>query len=323
MPLRSFLSHLEHDPTASRLADEGGSAFVSQALRPYLLAALADRDVRRPTVVVAGDDRSARDLAADLRAWLRPRPVRFYPSRGVAYESHLTPPPHLVGLRVAALDALLDTPEGSEQPVVVVSAVALSEKVPDPKLRPHGFTLRVGELLDLDEAATDLVVEEVDADGALLRRRVDVQQPAANGELAALLDLVDALVAGGHEVPGGLVEVEQVADLQDEAVRAQLRVRDLLGQRGGRHDHDGLLGALGRVGERVERGDAQADEVRRRRQVRLVGDAAARVVADRARRQPGAQVGGEIARGAVVADDDQRGPLGVLVGERGDDEGAQ
>ena len=122
MPLRSFLGHLEHDPTASRLADEGGSAFVSQSLRPFLLAALADRDVRRPTVVVAGDDRSARDLAADLRAWLRPRPVRFYPSRGVAYESHLTPPPHLVGLRVAALDALLDTPEGSEQPVSWSSA---------------------------------------------------------------------------------------------------------------------------------------------------------------------------------------------------------
>ena len=61
----------------------------------------------RPAIVVAGDDRQARDLAADLRAWLRPRPVRFYPSRGVAYESHLAPPPHLVGLRVAALDALL------------------------------------------------------------------------------------------------------------------------------------------------------------------------------------------------------------------------
>ena len=41
MPLRSFLGHLEHDPTASRLADEGGSAFVSQSLRPFLLAALA------------------------------------------------------------------------------------------------------------------------------------------------------------------------------------------------------------------------------------------------------------------------------------------
>src|SRR5215217_9078510 len=38
-----------------------------------------------------------------------------------------------------------------------ISAVALSEKVPDPALRPHGFTLRVGELLDLEEAASDLV----------------------------------------------------------------------------------------------------------------------------------------------------------------------
>ena len=110
MALRNFLNHLEHDPAAARLADEGGSAFVSQSLRPFIIAALADRDVRRPTVVVAGDDRSARDLAIDLRAWLKPRAVRYYPSRGVAYESHLTPPPHLVGLRVAALDALTDTP---------------------------------------------------------------------------------------------------------------------------------------------------------------------------------------------------------------------
>src|SRR5436190_3332550 len=197
MSLRSFLSHLEHDPQASRLADEGGFAFVSQALRPYLLAALADRDVRRPTVVVAGDDRSARDLAADLRAWLRPRPVRFYPSRGVAYESHLTPPPHLVGLRVAALDALLDTPEGSEQPVVVVSAVALSEKVPDPKLRPHGFTLRVGDLLDLEEASADLVaagyerVDQVDERGQFAVRGGLLDVYPATEERAVRVDLFD------------------------------------------------------------------------------------------------------------------------------------
>jgi transcription-repair coupling factor (superfamily II helicase) len=197
MPLRNFLSHLEHDPTASRLADEGGSAFVSQSLRPFLLAALADRDVRRPTLVVAGDDRSARDLAADLRAWLRPRPVRFYPSRGVAYESHLTPPPHLVGLRVAALDALLDTPAGSEQPVVVVSAVALSEKVPDPKLRPHGFALRVGELLDLEEAAADLVaagyerVDQVEERGQFAVRGGLLDVYPATEERAVRVDLFD------------------------------------------------------------------------------------------------------------------------------------
>ena len=169
----------------------------------------------------------------------------------------------------------------------------------------------------------DLDVEQVDADGALLGRRVDVEQAAADRELPALLDLVDALVAGRDELLRGLVEVEQVADAQHEAVRAQLRVRHLLGQRGGADHDDRLLGALGRVGQRVQRGDAQADEVRRRRQVRLVGDAAARVVADRPRRQPRLQVGGEIARGAVVADDDERRPPRVLVGERGDDERPQ
>ena len=46
----------------------------------------------------------------------------------------------------------------------------------------------------------DLDVEQVDADGALLGRRVDVEQAAADRELAAVLDLVDALVAGGDEV---------------------------------------------------------------------------------------------------------------------------
>src|SRR3712207_9208884 len=122
MSLRPLLSHIAHDAAASRLADEGGRAFVSQSIRPFVIAALADRDPSAPTLVVAGDDRGARDLAQDLRAWLKPRAVRFYPSRGVAYESHLTPPPHLVGLRVAALDSLLDA--GDEAPVVVVSAVA-------------------------------------------------------------------------------------------------------------------------------------------------------------------------------------------------------
>ncbi len=195
--LRPLLSHLEHDPDALRLADAGGSAFVSLSLRPFVIAALADRDPRRPAIVVAGDDRSARDLAADLRAWLRPRPVRFYPSRGVNYESHLSPPPHLVGLRVAALDALLDQPEGAEGPVVVVSAVALSEKVPDPALRPHGFTLRVGELLDLDECAADLVaagyerVDQVEDRGQFAVRGGLLDVYPATEDRAVRVDLFD------------------------------------------------------------------------------------------------------------------------------------
>src|SRR4051794_565606 len=144
MSLRPFLSHLDRHPDAERLSAPGARAFVSHSLRPYLIAAVADRDARRPVVVVAGDDRQARPLAADLRAWLRPRPVRFYPSRGVAYESHLAPPAHLVGLRIAALDAVLEAWPGAGAPVVVVSAVALSWKVADHELRAHAFWLEVG-----------------------------------------------------------------------------------------------------------------------------------------------------------------------------------
>ncbi|MDA0183346.1 transcription-repair coupling factor [Solirubrobacter phytolaccae] len=195
--LRSFLSHLEHDPAAAQLASEGGTAFVSQSLRPFVVAALADQDAKRPALIVVGDDRAARDLASDLKAWLNPRPVRYYPSRGVAYESHLTPPPHLVGLRVAALDALTDTPEGSEQPVVVVSATALSEKVPDPKLRPHGFMLRVGDLIDLEETAQQLVaagyerVDQVDERGQFAIRGGLLDVYPATEERAVRVDLFD------------------------------------------------------------------------------------------------------------------------------------
>jgi transcription-repair coupling factor (superfamily II helicase) len=198
--LRNFLSHLQHDPAAVRLANEGGDAFVSQSLRPFVVAALADQDARRPGVVVVGDDRAARDLAVDLRAWLAPRPVRYYPSRGVAYESHLRPPAHLVGLRVAALDALTDTPEGSEQPVVVISATALSEKVPDPKLRPHGFMLRTGDLLDLEETAQQLVaagyerVDQVEERGQFAIRGDILDVYPATEERAVRCELFDVEV---------------------------------------------------------------------------------------------------------------------------------
>jgi transcription-repair coupling factor (superfamily II helicase) len=204
--LRTLLGLLQQDDSALRLAREGGHAFVSGALRPYLIAALAEIDDEaraRPTLIVVGDDRAARDLAADLRAWLAPRRVRYYPSRGVAYESHLAPPPHLVGLRVAALDALLAAgqtpPERGEsaQPVVVVSAVALSEKVPDPALRPHPFTLRVGELLDLEECAAELVragyerTDQVEERGQFALRGGLLDVFPATEERAVRVDMFD------------------------------------------------------------------------------------------------------------------------------------
>jgi transcription-repair coupling factor (superfamily II helicase) len=203
MALRALLGAIDQDAGAARLASEGGHAFVSSSLRPYTIAALADRDAARPTLVVVGDDRAARDLAGDLRAWLAPRRVRFYPSRGVAYESHLTPPPHLVGLRVAALDALLSPASDADAPVVVVSAVALSEKVPDPELRPRSFTLRVGELLDLDECAAELV-------GAGYERVDQVQERGQFAMRGGLLDVFPATEEHAVRVDMFDIEIESL-----------------------------------------------------------------------------------------------------------------
>jgi transcription-repair coupling factor (superfamily II helicase) len=208
--LRGLLELVAEDEPTMRLVREGGHAFVSASLRPYTIAALAtsspegtiDAQARgraggRPTLVVVGDDRAARDLAGDLGAWLAPRRVRYYPSRGVAYESHLAPPAHLVGLRVAALDALLGADGDSEPPVVVVSAVALSEKVPDPALRPHSFTLRVGDLIDLDECAEQLVsagyerVEQVEERGQFALRGGLLDVFPATEERAVRVDTFD------------------------------------------------------------------------------------------------------------------------------------
>src|SRR3954463_15849070 len=184
MPLRQLLPFAQREPAVGRLADaaarEPQRAFASASLRPYLLASLLDLDPERPALVVVGDDRAARDLAGDLKAYLAPRAVRFYPSRGVRYESRLAPPPHLVGLRVAALDALVDPPEG-DAAVVVVSATALSEKVPDPALRPHGFTLDKGGQIDVAEPLARLV--------ACGYERVD--QVEARGQFAVRGDIID------------------------------------------------------------------------------------------------------------------------------------
>jgi transcription-repair coupling factor (superfamily II helicase) len=205
--LRTLLGLAHEDEAPARLAREGGHAFVSASLRPYIIAALCELDDpahRRAAMVVVGDDRAARDLAGDLRAWLAPRRVRYYPSRGVAYESHLAPPPHLVGLRVAALDALLGAERAEEEPpVVVVSAVALSEKVPDPSLRPHSFTLRVGELLDLDECAAELV-------GAGYERSDQVEERGQFALRGGLLDVFPATEDRAVRVDMFDVEIESL-----------------------------------------------------------------------------------------------------------------
>src|SRR3954447_22653861 len=208
MPLRQLLTYAHDDPSFEALSAAASNgrngaperAFVSQSLRPYLVAALADAQRDRPALIITGDDRSARDLAADLRAFLRPRLVRLFPARGVRYESQLAPPPHLVGLRVAALDALAAAPSDEGAAVVVASATALAEKVPDPDLRPHGFTIEKGGLVDLEETATRLVacgyerVDQVDDRGQFAIRGDILDVYPATEERAVRCELFDVEV---------------------------------------------------------------------------------------------------------------------------------
>jgi transcription-repair coupling factor (superfamily II helicase) len=180
-----------------RSASEGGEVATVRAsamLRPLLLAALLEDDrglAGRPALLVGADDRSARDLAADLRSYLAPRRVRFYPSRGTGYASHVSPPPHLVGLRIDALDAL-----GTEEDAIVVaSATALAEAVPDASLRPAGFALELEEEIDPGAVASDLVgagyerVEQVEERGQFAVRGGILDVYPATEERAVRIEL--------------------------------------------------------------------------------------------------------------------------------------
>ena len=173
---------------------EATTVRVSAPLRPLLLATLLEDDralADRPALLVSADDRSARDLAADLRAYLAPRRVRFYPSRGTGYASHVTPPPHLVGLRIDALDAL----RRGEDAVVVASATALAEAVPAAELRPAGFAVSRGEEIDLGAVAGDLAaagyerVEQVEERGQFAVRGGILDVYPATEERAVRIEL--------------------------------------------------------------------------------------------------------------------------------------
>ena len=79
--------------------------------------------------------------------------------------------------------------------------------------------------------ALDLVAEELDPQRLAAGRREDVDEPAADGELAALLDPLDALVAGERELLGEQVDPRLVAARDRDRRRARPGRRHPLGER--------------------------------------------------------------------------------------------
>ena len=104
----------------------------------------------------------------------------------------------------------------------------------------------------------DFVAEELEAHGLPAGRRKDVHDPSADGELAALLRLLDALVAREREALGELLHAGLVAHAQADRLRP------------GRPGRDALDGAQSRgadepaAGENLERPRTFPDEMRRR-----------------------------------------------------------
>ena len=130
----------------------------------------------------------------------------------------------------------------------------------------------------------DLVAEELDAERLPAGRREDVDEPAADGELAALLDALDALVARERErLPPGRRRPARRRPRAAPARAARQRRQAFGERRGGGADEPARR-------EHVERPGALADEVRRRLEAGVPADAAAREQRDalRPRNQPAA-----------------------------------
>ena len=187
-----------------RPGDEPVRLGISSPLRPALLAALLEDRVAGldgPVLLVTPDDRSARELASELAAYLDRRRVRLYPSRGTGYASQVDPPPHLTGMRIDAIDSLQGS--AGDAPLVVAGAGALAETVPERSLRPAGFELAVGE-----ERSLEVLADELTAAGY---ERVDqVEERGQFSVRGGILDLFTATGSGAARIDFFGDEIESI-----------------------------------------------------------------------------------------------------------------
>src|ERR671922_1139767 len=126
-------------------------ARVSEPALPLVVAALHER-LERPLAIVVPEDADARDLAEGAGWFVGEERVALLPSRGVAWDSGLEPPPHLVGERARALEVL------AAGGLVCASAQALAEGMPPQRVRPAPLRLARGEEPGIDSVAEALAL---------------------------------------------------------------------------------------------------------------------------------------------------------------------
>ncbi len=109
----------------------------------------------------------------------------------------------------------------------------------------------------------DLVIEQVDAVGQLAAHREQVDQRAAHGEFAMLVDGVDAAIATGLQAQAHLLHVDGLAHVQHQAAAQQEAGRRQAVQGGGDRHHED---AVAQLRQAVEAGDALGNDVLVRRE---------------------------------------------------------
>ena len=179
-----------------------------------------------------------------------------------------------------------------------------------PVQRALAFRVEVAERIDG-------VVQQFDAQRRVGAHRVDIQQPAAHGEIAGVEHLRHVPVAGGLEAALLGIEVQPLAHAVVEAAAGDvLQRREALHQRLHRHHHDALL----QGGQAMQGREPLGDDVRMRTEL-VVGQGFP--IRERHHRQVAGgaeqrvQVGFQLVRLVVVAGDHQQRAF-VRARSRGD-----
>ena len=186
----------ELDELARRLPSV--RARVSEPALPLVLAAL-HRRLGRSLICLLPDDEDARDAAEAASWFLGGDPVAFMPGRGVAVDSGLRPPPHLVGERLRALSVL------ENGGLVCISAVAAAEGLAPEGERAVPVEIAVGQANGLEELAEALVVAGYER----------VERAEERGQIAVRGGILDVFGTTGREP----IRVELFGDVV-EGIRA-------------------------------------------------------------------------------------------------------